>query len=424
MKKIAIIPARSGSKGLPNKNVLLVSGKPLIAFSIEAALESKEFDKIIVTTDSQEYIDLLSHYPIDFIHRDADLATDSASSYVVIEDVLHKYKNITFDYFVLLQPTSPLRTAKHIIDANRRFESHFRKFDFLVSVSSAHKPTTLTRPIEQDETLKHFKLDYSNYARQNYSPEYSPNGAIFSAKPLAYLAQKHFYGKKCLAYFMDKESSIDIDDKLDFEYFYSIIQQRNKREILLSQIKQRIEYKKHLFSKIQEITFIGHSILYRWTIQTLGKYKITNLAISGIATQEYQSLILDSGLLKNVGNKTIIMLGTNDIISKNWNKEENLLAIQKLIDSIKSLNPNTVVYFLEISPTALRLDRNNNKIKEFNHYLKNNLKDIEWIDLYDEYSDKYGKLDLSLSDDGLHFNAEGYTKLYSILTKKLDNKKQ
>ncbi|MGR6648185.1 acylneuraminate cytidylyltransferase, partial [Avibacterium paragallinarum] len=82
------------------------------------------------------------------------------------------------------------------------------------------------------------------------------------------------------------------------------------------------------------------------------------------------------------------------------------------------------VYFLEISPTALRLDRNNNKIKEFNHYLKNNLKDIEWIDLYDEYSDKYGKLDLSLSDDGLHFNAEGYTKLYSILTKKLDNKKQ
>ena len=178
MKKIAIITARSGSKGLPNKNVLFANGKPLMAYSIEAALESGEFEKVIVSTDSQEYIDLLSHYPIEFVKRSAELASDKASSFVVIEDVLNKYQHLDFDYFVLLQPTSPLRTAQHIQEANTRFEANFEKFDFLVSVSDAHKPTTLTRQIDEDESLKNFKLDYSNYARQQYHPEYSPNGAI------------------------------------------------------------------------------------------------------------------------------------------------------------------------------------------------------------------------------------------------------
>ena len=111
MKKIAIITARSGSKGLPNKNVLFANGKPLMAYSIEAALESEEFEKIIVSTDSQEYIDLLSHYPIEFIKRSAELSSDKASSFVVIEDVLNRYSHVDYDYFVLLQPTSPLRTA-------------------------------------------------------------------------------------------------------------------------------------------------------------------------------------------------------------------------------------------------------------------------------------------------------------------------
>lgn len=253
MKKIAIITARAGSKGLPNKNVLLADGKPLMAYSIEAAIESKQFDKIIVSTDSQEYIDLLSHYPIEFIKRAEHLASDKASSFVVIEDVLNQYKHVDFDYFVLLQPTSPLRTAQHIQECCEKFERNFDKFDFIVSVSDAHKPTTLTRVIEEDESLKHFQLDYSNYARQLYRPEYSPNGAIFSAKPTAYLEQKHFYGAKCLAYFMDRDVSIDIDDRQDFEYFYFILQQRNKEKILLETIKRSILMKKRILKKLKRL---------------------------------------------------------------------------------------------------------------------------------------------------------------------------
>ncbi|END7904885.1 acylneuraminate cytidylyltransferase, partial [Escherichia coli] len=102
--KIAIIPARSGSKGLLNKNILMLCDKPLIAYTIEAAIESKVFDKVIVSTDSTEYKDIALRYGAEVIMRDKELASDKATSFVVVKDVLEK--NNGYDYFALLQPTS------------------------------------------------------------------------------------------------------------------------------------------------------------------------------------------------------------------------------------------------------------------------------------------------------------------------------
>lgn len=419
MKKIAIITARSGSKGLPNKNVLFANGKPLMAYSIEAALDSGEFEKVIVSTDSQEYIDLLSHYPIEFVKRSAELASDKASSFVVIEDVLNKYQHLDFDYFVLLQPTSPLRTAQHIQEANARFEANFEKFDFLVSVSDAHKPTTLTRQIDEDESLKNFKLDYSNYARQQYHPEYSPNGAIFSAKPKAYLEQKHFYGEKCIAYFMDKEVSVDIDDRLDFEYFYFILQQRNKDKILLEIIKKIISAKKDNFNQTKEISLIGHSILDYWNIEEIGNQTVNNLAIAGITTKQYIDLILGQGLMHSLGDKAILMFGTNDIVYADWTKEQILSDVQQVIEKLKAINNNIQLYFLEITPVAFRIDRNNAVIRELNAFLKENLKSARWIALDSKFSDHYGKLNLDYTNDGLHLNEQGYQLLEDIIKSEL-----
>ena len=419
MKKIAIITARSGSKGLPNKNVLFANGKPLMAYSIEAALESEEFEKIIVSTDSQEYIDLLSHYPIEFIKRSAELSSDKASSFVVIEDVLNRYSHVEYDYFVLLQPTSPLRTAQHIQEANKKFEAYFDKFDFLVSVSDAHKPTTLTRPIDEDESLKNFKLDYSNYARQQYHPEYSPNGAIFSAKPQAYLEQKHFYGEKCIAYFMAKEVSVDIDDRLDFEYFYFILQQRNKDKILLETIKKTISAKKDNFNQTKEISLIGHSILDYWNIEEVNNQAVNNLAIAGITTKQYIDLILGQGLIQSLGDKAILMFGTNDIVYADWTKEQILSDIQQVIEKLKAINNNIQLYFLEITPVALRIDRNNAVIRELNVFLKENLKSARWIALDSIFSDHYGKLNLDYTNDGLHLNEQGYQLLEEIIKSEL-----
>lgn len=408
--KIAIITARSGSKGLANKNMLMVNGKPLIGYTIEAALESQQFSHIIVSTDSQEYITALSHYPIEFIKRSAELASDTASSFVVIEDVLRQYQHIPFDYFVLLQPTSPLRTAKHIQEACQKFEQNFH-VDYLVSVTAAHKPTTLTRQIDQDETLKAFNIDYSNYARQNYSPEYTPNGAIFSAKPQAYLTQKHFYGAKSLAYFMDKESSIDIDDRQDFDYFYFLLQQQQKENVIENQVKQRIALKSDLFNKLSPITLIGNATLALWHNHPP---QYNNLAICGITAEQYQRFIFAKSRINQLSHTIILNFGINELQFQH-NNTEIAAHINKLIQQIAIINPQASLYFLEIPPVAFRADVNNQQIQILNHYLKQHLQQVKWIHCYDKFTDQYGKLDLNFTDDGLNFNSQGYTKLNEIL---------
>ena len=117
MRSIAIIPARSGSKGLPDKNIKPLNGKPLLAYSIEAALASGMFDTVHVSTDSERYAGIARQYGADepFL-RSAETSSDTASSEDAIREVLRRYEEMgqRFDAFMLLQPTSPLRTADDI----------------------------------------------------------------------------------------------------------------------------------------------------------------------------------------------------------------------------------------------------------------------------------------------------------------------
>jgi CMP-N-acetylneuraminic acid synthetase len=215
MNKIAVIPARSGSKGLRDKNIINLCGKPLIAYSIEAAIEANIFNKVIVTTDSQRYGEIAMAYGAEVVYRGENLSNDTVSTFYVIEDVLKKI-NEKIDYFALLQPTSPMRTAEHIREAAEMFEKKYNLFDFLVSVKEAECSSILVKPIDNDESLKYFDSDFSNYRRQEFQ-EYSPNGALFFGKVDAYLLQKHFFGKKALAYKMSLIDSVDIDNELDYE---------------------------------------------------------------------------------------------------------------------------------------------------------------------------------------------------------------
>lgn len=214
MKRIAIIPARSGSKGLKDKNIIDLCGKPLIAYSIEAALETGLFDHVIVSTDSEHYAEIAQHYGAEVMMRGEALSNDKATTFMVLEDILKNRLQESIDYFVLLQPTSPLRTSKHITEAIEKFESKIEHFDFLVSMKEAEHAKVLVNPIDDDESLKYFDTDFSNYRRQGYK-DYSPNGAIFIAKPDSYLKQKHFFGAKALSYIMPAEDSVDIDGALD-----------------------------------------------------------------------------------------------------------------------------------------------------------------------------------------------------------------
>ncbi|MBF1608430.1 MAG: acylneuraminate cytidylyltransferase family protein [Prevotella sp.] len=214
MKRLAIIPARSGSKGLKDKNIIELCGKPLIAYSIEAAVNTNLFDRVIVSTDSEFYAKISRQYGAEVLMRGEELSNDNSTTYMVLEDILKNKILDTYDYFVLLQPTSPMRNAQHIIEAVEKFEQKFKRFDFLVSMKESEHAKVLVNPIDEDESLKFFDTNFSNYRRQGYK-DYSPNGAIFIAKPDSYLKQKHFFGARSLAYIMQAKDSVDIDGPID-----------------------------------------------------------------------------------------------------------------------------------------------------------------------------------------------------------------
>lgn len=418
MKKIAIIPARSGSKGLVNKNILMLLDKPILAYTIEAAIQSEKFIKVIVSTDSLEYKEIAEKYGAEVVMRGEELSNDSATSYMVIKDILGKNLGIEYDYFMLLQPTSPFRNYQHINESIEKFEKNISNYDFLVSMTETSKASTLIKPIEEDESLKHYDLDFSNYKRQNYK-EYYPNGAIFIGKNKDYLERKHFFGKKSLAYFMNKADSIDIDDRLDFEFAILLMSMKQKEKQLLKNIENRIEEKKEKFNKVEDITLIGHSIFDNWGIEMFQGYKVNNLGIRGINTIQYNNMIFEKELIKNIGKYVFLMAGTNDIVINNWKKEDTLLWINESIRYIEEMNRNTKIFFLEVPKVISRADRNNKIIEELNTYLKDNLESrIEYISL-EKLEDKFGNLKLEYTYDGLHFNEKGYQKLLEILQEEI-----
>ncbi|EKS7791920.1 acylneuraminate cytidylyltransferase [Edwardsiella piscicida] len=406
--KVAIIPARSGSKGLHNKNILMLMDKPLIAYTIEAAINSGVFDRVIVSTDSDEYKSIAESFGAEVFIRDAALASDSATSYMVVEDVLSKVSDI--QYFALLQPTSPFRTAEHIKSAAALFYSS--EYSFLVSMVQSDKPSSLIKPLAEDLTLKHFDIDFSLYRRQD-NKEYFPNGAIFMAKPDAYLKRQHFFGSDSIAFIMNKEDSLDIDDRYDFEVAINIQMRRRKKEILRESIINRIAEKKDLMCLKNSITLLGHSIFDYWLVDHINGEKVNNLGIAGINTREYIDLILDRSLIKNIGDIAIIMLGTNDMVLNDWNVTFSAEWVREFIDKIRIIKSDVAIYFIAVPPVRGRVDRNNDIITQLNMVLRRVCvdKSIHWIDLSREFYDEYGNLPASYTHDGLHFSPLAYSKL-------------
>lgn len=215
MGGLAIIPARSGSRGLPDKNVLDLCGRPMLAYTVDAALDSGCFDRVVVSTDSERYGRMAEGLGAEYMPRAAELASGNTPTLAVVRDVLERV-GTELGTFALLQPTSPMRHAGHVREAVDLFEANSDRFDFVVSVKLSEHSSDLVRPLGMDGSLAAFSADFSNYKRQVCEPDYSPNGAIFIGKPSAYLVRGHFFGERSLAYVMGKEDSIDVDDEIDF----------------------------------------------------------------------------------------------------------------------------------------------------------------------------------------------------------------
>ncbi|EDS90308.1 GDSL-type esterase/lipase family protein [Escherichia albertii NBRC 107761 = DSM 17582] len=410
VNRLAIIPARSGSKGLANKNILMLIGKPLIVYTIDAAISSKCFSKVIVSTDSIEYKYIAEKYGAEVVMRDERLASDTATSFMVIEDILKKYRG--FDYFVLLQPTSPFRNAKHIQESIDLFESK-KGINFLVSVTESNKNSELIKPLDESHRLTNFGGDFSNYRRQNVK-EYSPNGAIFIGRNDSYLKKKHFFGSDSVAYIMNKEDSVDIDDRVDFEIAISLATKKMKQKLLIKQIKHRIAEKFNEINPSAPITLIGHSLFDYWGIDTLAGKKVNNYGIAGINSEQYYQFVLKKRLISNLGDIVFLYSGTNDIVLENWTAKYTIYWTTKIIEELKKINSNVKIYLLAVPPVNGRVDRNNYIINELNHLLFHHVKclnNVYWVPLSESFYDEFGNLKHSFTSDGLHFTKKAYEQL-------------
>lgn len=215
MKTLAIIPARSGSKGIKNKNIVDLNGKPMMAYSIESAIKSKIFDEVMVSTDSQDYADIAARYgaKIPFI-RSEMTSSDEATTEAVVKEVLENYRkdNISFDAFCILQPTSPLRTSEDIINAYKIFCE--KSEVAVVSVCEVDHSPLISNVLPENHSLNGF-IKCNGTRRQNMDTYYRINGALYFAYVDEYLKDSNFYREGSYAYIMDKRRSIDVDDDFD-----------------------------------------------------------------------------------------------------------------------------------------------------------------------------------------------------------------
>lgn len=217
---LAIIPARGGSKGLPGKNIKLLCGKPLIAWSIESGLGSKYLDDVMVTTDSQEIADVARQYgaSVPFL-RPAELASDTATSFDVVKHTIDFYVNELgqrFDYVVLIEPTSPLRENNDIDRMLEKIISVADEYDAIISLGEVHEhPAIMKRTV--GEGLQPYRSELVMATRrQDNDKAYFPYGVAYIARTDSLLQQKTFYVAKATYFFIKRYQCYEIDDIYDF----------------------------------------------------------------------------------------------------------------------------------------------------------------------------------------------------------------
>ena len=219
MKNIAIIPARSGSKGLKDKNIKELAGKPMLAYTIEAALSSGCFAKVHVSTDSEQYAQIARHFgaEVPFL-RSKELSGDRVGTWEVVKWILEQYEKQgqgAFDTVALLQPTSPLRTEEHIRQAYQLLKD--KQANMIVGVCEAEHSPLWMNVLPEDGSMDGFLPSERLAAfRQGLPTYYRINGAIYIGKSEWIKSRSDYYTEGTYAYRMDKKTSIDVDDEWDF----------------------------------------------------------------------------------------------------------------------------------------------------------------------------------------------------------------
>jgi len=223
---LAIIPARGGSKGLPRKNLLPLAGKPLVAHSIEAALQCPLVTRTCVSTEDAEIAKIALEWGTERIQRPPELALDSVQNDDVVVHALEvmQAQGHTFDHVVLLQPTSPLRTAQHLEACLAAYLGSSASSTMSVC-SVEHHPAKAIR-IEAGRVVPFTNEKDMERQRQDLPMVFRQNGAIYGIGTADFLAVRRFYCPPCIPYVMAREDSIDIDERLDLELAEQRLRQR------------------------------------------------------------------------------------------------------------------------------------------------------------------------------------------------------
>jgi CMP-N-acetylneuraminic acid synthetase len=216
----AIITARSGSKGVVGKNLRILGDKPLIQHSFDVAVQSNVFDKIVLTTDSDEAIHLAKSYQgqIDVPYKRPEfLSSDIASQVDVITHVLSHYtdKGEKPDYFVLLQPTCPFRTTTEL---KRGVDLLLSGYDTVIGATQVmHHPVDYFS-VSTDGKIDFLMKNMLNKRRQEFPTFYFNNGGFYGCSTDFFLETKMFYNADSAILEMNEHSLIDIDTELDFKF--------------------------------------------------------------------------------------------------------------------------------------------------------------------------------------------------------------
>ena len=219
MKNIAIISARSGSKGLKDKNIKVLLDRPLMAYSIKAAMDSNQFSTVMVSTDSEEYAKIACDYGAEVpFFRSETTSSDTASSWGVVDEVLHGSEKLgqEFSTFCLLQPTSPMRKAEDLANAYQLY--YKRNAIAVVSVCELDHPLAWCGTLGEDYSLNGFIERRQDGQRQKTEKFYRPNGAIYIANVKRFREDHFLYREGAYAYIMPRERSVDIDTEFDFKF--------------------------------------------------------------------------------------------------------------------------------------------------------------------------------------------------------------
>ena len=219
---ICLIPARGGSKGVPGKNIKELCGKPLIAYTIEAALKAEGVDRVVVTTDDEDIARVAREYGAEVpFMRPAELASDTAGAVDVYQHAINFLREETgeaIEKFMVLLPTAPMRNSKHIDEAIAYFNEKGART--LLSMTEAETPAVWYCVQDEEERVHNagFGAGAAMNNRQKNEKYIVPNGAIYILDYDLLVNERTYYCDNTVAYLMSKEDAVDIDYPIDFEF--------------------------------------------------------------------------------------------------------------------------------------------------------------------------------------------------------------